>query len=244
MTFDLKSHLAEIRIGRAELERERAELHDKLSALDDEKDELEQKVAAINQELEAIDELNLDSVLGPAPVRQSGVLKFVAKVVNELHGPVADNIGRYLSEGNIIRHVMEAEPQFKDSSIRSALARMVERNDLVREGTRGARTYRRPREGEILETVPEKPSEADERKDVRTTVLEALQAAGDSGLTRHELAWVTGDAATIDRVILESPEIETRIDGAGITHCHVKPDALGQASLFDGADPPPEHANR
>jgi DNA-binding PadR family transcriptional regulator len=226
MTFNLKHHLAQIREGRADLTRTRAEAVDRLDELESQADEVRDHLKQIDADIAAIDALDLDPVIGPAPVRMSGVLKLVTEVVDELlHNKSV------VAEGEIVVAVREREAAAKESSIRSSLARLVEKGVITRDGPRGARVYARGDAG------------AADPKDVRNSVIDALAQAGDKGLTKRDLAWATGDAAILDEALRDQAIVSYVIDGTAETRYRLRTDVLGQRPLFDGADPPPSHAN-
>lgn len=236
MTFDLKAHLAQIREGRAELVRRREERKDYLDSLEAQMVAAQEDIASIDRQLAEIDELDLDRVLGPAPVRMSGVLQLVEEVVTDLLAQVAVIDGS-VCEDEIFKAVRERESLTKESSIRSSLARLVDKGKLARAGKRGSRTYSRP-------TAESGPPPQPPGEDVREVVLKALREADAKGVTRKDLAWVTGDAAALDAVLAE-PEVEAfQREGSAETLYRIKDGSIGQRSLFQSAAPPPAHANK
>ena len=122
---------------------------------------------------------------------------------------------------------------------------VVEKGVLVRGGKPRARTYNK---GRGKSGPPPAPSD-----EARAAVLKKLTTAGADGLPRKDLAGETGDAATLDAILVE-PEIEEfqrpapgeSADGNqadGETRYRIKEGSLGQRPLFESAAPPPPHAN-
>jgi len=238
MTFDLKTHLAQIREGRAELSLKRVDLDNELEVIENTAANLKEAIANIDEQLIEIDELDLDKVLGPAPQRMSGVLQLVEEVVNDLFS--ANGTEATLSEEAITGLVAERAPMAKESSVRSSLGRLVEKGVLARGGKRGSRTYSKST-GESGPPEPVKPSD-----EARAEILKKLTTAGADGLARKELAWDLGDAAVLDAILAE-PEVEVfQREAGGVVESRyrIKEGSLGQRPLFENAAPPPAHANK
>lgn len=227
MTFDLQRHLALIRDGKAELEHRRDELKSEIQERDEE-------LAEVESDIERIKAMDLNSMLGPEPVRMIGVLPLVDSVAIEMLS--RSDLTPPLSEDVILAEVVAREPAAKPGSVRSALRRLVDKGRLLRSGKRGAYCYAL---GQAESGSPPVPSV----DSLRERVVRALEDAGESGLTRKQLSWTTGDAGIVDQVLAEADITVEAFEQEGEQRYRIiKPRVPEQKKLFPGADEPPSHA--
>lgn len=226
--FDLEEHLSRIRAGKAELVQRRTDLKESIAKLNAELEDVE-------ADLERIDGLDLDAIIGPEPMRMGGVLQLVEKVAVEmLEQRSADPsftaaAGVGLTEDAILEEVRKREPAVKETSVRSALARLAEKGRLSRAGKRGSRVYGLGR--------PESGPPPAAGKGPRDAVLLALRSAGEDGLSRKQLAWAAGDAAIVDELLGSADVTIETFEAEGEQRFRIKPEP-GQRPLFPGADVP------
>jgi len=240
-TFDLNEHLSRIRDGKADLERRRDSIQEEVARLTSE-------LEKIDADLERIEGLDLDAVLGPAPQRMIGLAQVVESVTVEMVGAS----GGPIPETSIVTRILAASPGAKSGSIRSALARLVERKRIVRFGKRGAYLY--SAQASSQESAPQ--TVAADNSSILSRALMLLAEAGVAGLPRSELleklgfdrdairddhlAGLVDDILDDERIVFRDSVYRDVVSAAAVA---MTPGSKPfQHSLFNDADPPPPHA--